>query len=728
MKQVIQDARSKQLKILNVPEPLVLPGYALIANACSVISAGTEKMVIDETSKSMLTRARQRPDLVRAVLLKLKREGLFNTMRQVMSKLGEPIALGYSSAGVVLACGEGVQGLRVGDRVASNGPHAAVVCVPRNLCAVVPGNVPMEQAAFAVIGSIALQGVRLAHPGLNETVFVIGLGLLGQIAVRLLKLHGCRVIGTDLDAAKCELARKAGADFAAPNLSGDQVMELTGQLGADAVLITAATSNDGPITLAGAAVRKKGRVVLVGAVGMHMPRQPYYLKEAEFVISCSYGPGRYDATYEDRGKDYPAAYVRWTENRNMQTVLDLMGRGQLDLSPLITHRFAVADAAEAYKMIETGSEPYLGIVLGHEEYSPAEASKPVQLAAKAASGGEIGIGCLGVGGFAKAVLLPAIQKAGGLRPRILCNGEGLAAVTTGEKMGFDLATPREDDVFADPNVRAVFIVTRHNQHARLVLKALRAGMHAYTEKPLAVTLEEVAEIQQTLEQMKEPRLLMVGFNRRFSPAAIKVKEFFRGVTAPLTISIRFNSGFLPADHWTQDQAVGGGRMIGEGCHAIDLATYLAGSPPVRVYCESVGGASSPAVTDDQCFLTLRHANGAVSSIAYLSGGDKAYPKERVEVLGGGRLAVIDDFREVITSVDGRTERTALGEQDKGHNAEVDVFARRIKEGGEAPIPWPEIRATSIAAILAVRSMHEGVPFDIPERLEVGPADQQEPPA
>ncbi len=695
-----------------MPEPLARPGHLLIANARSVLSAGTEKMVMELAKKSILGKARERPDHVRRVIQKLRTEGFFQTVSQVREKLDEPLPMGYSSAGIVLACGAGVQGYKPGDRVASNGPHAGIVCVPKHLCGRVPDDVPLDHAAFGILGAIALQGVRLAKLELGETAFVIGLGLVGQITVALLRAAGCRVIGTDLDPAKCSLAVKMGADEARPGIRADDVLARTRGLGADAVLITASTKSDGPVELAGEAVRAKGRVVAVGAVGLNLPRRPYFFKEATFVVSCSYGPGRYDPEYEERGRDYPAAHVRWTEQRNLQAVLDLMGQGRLDLAPLISHRFPINRASEAYKLIEEGTEPYLGIVLEFPDVHADRPRRPIELASITPSSGGVGIGCLGVGNFARMVLIPAIKKVGGLHPRVLCSAGGLSAAHTGKKLGFEKATADEDEVFRDSSVGAVFILTRHDQHAGQVLKALRAGKHVFVEKPLALRAEDIDEIGAALAAAPQLRLT-VGFNRRFSPAAIRVKQFFAGVTAPLTVSVRFNAGPIPTEHWTQDEEVGGGRLIGEACHAIDLAAFLVGSPPVRVFAESIGGPTAPAVSDDQCFITLRHANGSISNVAYLAGGDKGFAKERVEVLGGGRLAVIDDFREVTTSVGGRSTRTRPRRQDKGHDAEVEAFSRAIVEGEPASISWGDLRAVSLAAILAIQSIREGIPFDLP---------------
>jgi len=719
MRQIVQDRGKGRLRILEVPDPVATPGQVVIATETSLISAGTERMVRDLARKSLLQKAKERPDQVRRVIQKLRQEGLVKTYRQVRTQLDEAMPLGYSSSGVVLACGDGVQGIRPGDRVASNGHHAEVVSVPRNLCAVVPDGVSHEQAAFTVLGAIALQGVRLAGLGLGETAFVIGLGLVGQLTVALMHAAGCRVIGTDPDAGRCELARRMGAAVARGDVNAAEVVELTRGLGADVVLITAGTPSDQPVVLAGGAVRKKGRVVVVGAVGMNLPRQPYFESEAELVVSCSYGPGRYDPEYEERGRDYPAAYVRWTEQRNFEAVLGLMASGRLDVDPLVSHRFEIAEAEAAYDLIDRGDEPYLGIILRYPGSEHRRPTRRIELRA-GANDGRPGLGFLGAGAFARSVLLPAFGRvADRLEPRVLCSAGGLSAADAAAGSDFQAVVSDENEVFSDPSVAAVVIATRHHLHARQVLRAVKAGRHVFVEKPLARTVEEIAEIEAALEELgSDAPLVMVGFNRRFSPAAVVVRDFLAGAGTPLTVSVRFNAGRLPTEHWTQDLEVGGGRIVGEACHAIDLATYLVGAPPVRVFAEAVGGPESPAIVDDQCFITLRHADGSVSSIAYLAGGDKAFPKERVEVIGGGRVAVIDDFREVVTVLAGRTRRNRFLQQDKGHRQEVERFAAAVSEGGPAPIPWSDLRSVSLAAILAVRSLREGVPFEVPARLRL----------
>ena len=728
MEQLIQNIRNGKLKVIQVPEPITKAGHVLIANVFSVISAGTEKMVIDLARKSLLGKARERPDQVRRVLEKWRNEGFFNTLAQVREKLDEPMTMGYSSSGVVLSCGAGVQEFKPGDRVASNGPHAGVVCVPRRLCAQTPENVSFEQAAFTVLGAIALQGVRLAKLELGDTAFVIGLGLIGQLTVALLKTQGCNVIGTDLDSSKCELALRMGANYAKPEMKAEDVMGLTRGLGADAVLIAASTKSDAPVELAGETVRKKGRVVAVGTVGLNLPRRPYYFKEAELVVSCSYGPGRYDPEYEEKGHDYPPAYVRWTEQRNMEAILSLMASGRLDVSPLITHRFKIEDAETAYDLIEEGKESYLGVLLEYPGVSELPPSRRIELKqALPVSPGEVGVSVLGAGNFARMILLPVLNKVGKLQFRKICSAGGVSAVHSGEKFGFQSATSDEEELFNDPETKAIFILTRHDQHARQVIKALQAGKHVFVEKPLCLTLEELNEIIECYSAIRPPGqrpsraggnqqsampLLMVGFNRRFAPAAKIVKDFFSMVNQPLTISIRFNAGAISADHWTQDEEVGGGRIIGEACHAIDLATYLTGSLPVRVFAESVGGLNAPTLKDDQCFITLRHENGSISSVAYLAGGNRAFPKERIEVFGGGKIAIIEDFHEVITCANGKTKKQIFIGRDKGHQSEIEAYTEVLLKGRNSPISWDEIRTVTAASILAAQSIREGIPFEI----------------
>ena len=735
MEQVIQNMHNGKLKVVQVPDPITKSGHVPIANACSVISAGTERAAIELAKKSLLGKAKERPDQVRRVLEKLKNEGILNTISQVREKLDEPMTMGYSSAGVVLACGEGVLEFKPGDRVASNGPHAGVVCVPKHLCVKVPEEVELDSAAFTVLGAIALQGVRLANLGLGETAFVIGLGLIGQLTVALLKAQGCRVFATDLDTDKCRIAVKMGAEKARSDFGIKELSDLTRVSGVDAVMITASTKSNEPIELAAESVRKKGRVVAVGDVSLNLPRRPFYFKEAEFVVSCSYGPGRYDAEYEERGHDYPIAYVRWTEQRNMQAVLDLMAEGKLDVSPLISHSFKIENAETAYELIEKGKEPYLGILL---EYNGSEASslKTVELKAASQTSGEgIGIGVLGAGNFARVVLLPALRKMGTLKLRALCSAGGLSAVQSGEKLGFEIATSDEDEVYRDPAVGAVFILTRHDQHARQVIKALQAGKHVFVEKPLCLNQDQLNQIvrvynetnQRDEKDQKDQRnqILMVGYNRRFAPMAFRLKSFLANVHEPLVMHYRVNAGYIPSDHWVQDPEQGGGRIIGEVCHFVDFLTFLTGSLPKRVEAHALPGDGR--YHDDNVVITLEFSDGSLGTITYVANGDPAFPKERVEVFGGGITAVLDDFRRLELVQRGRKKvHNSHLRQDKGHQEECNVFIAAVRKGNLLPIPLEELVATTLTTFAIERSLRSGEPVVVDLGMEQPEADSETP--
>jgi threonine dehydrogenase-like Zn-dependent dehydrogenase len=543
VKQVLQNIRNGKLSVEDIPAPLAQPGEILIANEASLVSAGTEKMIMDLAKKSLLGKARERPDHLKRVLQKIKQDGLLPTIRAVRSKLDEPMTMGYASAGTVLAVGEGVSGIQAGDRVASNGPHAEVVSVAKNLCAKVPDGVPMSHAAFAVLGSIALQGIRLSKATLGERVLVIGLGLIGQLTVSILRSAGCRVIATDLDESKCKLALEMGAEDARPGLSASHVEQWSDGVGADAVLITASTKSNGPITLAADAVRQKGRVVLVGVVGLELDRRPFYFKEAEFVVSCSYGPGRYDPEYEDKGHDYPIGHVRWTEQRNLQAVLDLMRNDGLRLDKLISHRFPIERGTEAYELIEKGNEPYLGIVL---EYTLPEAeqeerhSPTLAIKVKGRKDGKIGIGFLGAGNFARSVLIPTAVKTAGFKPIGICSAGGVSAAEAAKKHGFPLATTDEDAIFDNPDIDAIFIATRHNLHARQVIRALEQGKHVYVEKPLCLTLPELTSIDRVISELGPLHpTIHLGCNRRFTHAAQVTQSLLTRSTTPSHLIYHF---------------------------------------------------------------------------------------------------------------------------------------------------------------------------------------------
>lgn len=712
MKQVTQNIRNGRLELIDLPEPLASPGELVIANASSLISAGTEKMTMDLAKKSLLGKARARPDHARRVLQKMQAEGFFETLRQVRAKLSEPLPMGYSSAGMVVAVGDGVQGVHVGDRMASNGPHAGVVSVPAHLCGRIPNSVSYDHASFAVIGSIALQGVRLTKAGLNDNVLVIGLGLIGQLTVMILKAAGCDVFATDPNAARCELAMQLGATKASPNLTADQVRSRTRGIGVDGVVIAASTASNAPIELAADAVRQRGRVVLVGVVGLTVPRAPFYMKEAEFTVSCSYGPGRYDPNYEERGHDYPPGHVRWTEQRNIQAVLDMMASGVLNIEPLISHRFSIHDIDRAFRLVDQNTEPYLGIVLQYESPQPPPVTHRIGLHATATPTDKIGIGVVGAGNFARLTMVPLIQKRRDVALRSICSHRGVTARSLGIQFGFATVATDIEEVLHDDSVDTVFLLTRHDQHAAQIISAIQKRKHVFVEKPMALTSAEVVAIENAIYEMEDfcPQV-MVGFNRRFSPAASRVRDFFSEVTEPLTVHIRFNAGAISADSWIQHPLEGGGRLIGEACHAIDLATYLTGSSPIHVYADSIGGPNAPAITDDQTFITIRHDNGSISSIAYLAGGDRSMPKERVEIFGGGQCAVIDDFQAVTLFSRGKSEKLAVS--GKGYTEELQAFIEALQTGRPWPISWNELRSVALAAIFALRSLREGIPFSIP---------------
>jgi predicted dehydrogenase/threonine dehydrogenase-like Zn-dependent dehydrogenase len=695
VKQIIQDIRSGATTVKEIPAPLASPGQVLIAEIASAISAGTERYVVDLARKSLLGKARERPADVKRVLQKMRQEGIRTTLTQVSAKLNDPMPLGYSAAGIVLACGAGVEEFKPGDRVAAAVPHAAVAAIGHNLCARMPDNVTFEQAAYTSIACIGLQGVRLTQTTLGESVLVIGLGLIGQICVCLLKAQGCRVFGADPDPAKLALARTLGAEAATRDPSS---------LGVDSVVITAATESNQPIEFAADACRPKGRIVLVGVVGLDIPRPPFFKKELEFTVSYSLGPGRSDPLYEEKGIDYPIGYARWTAQRNMQAVLELMSQGKLPVEKLTSHRFPIDRASEAYDLITSRREPFLGIVVDYGEPELPRRRLNLPAHGRKGDGASLGLSLIGAGNFARLVMLPAISKIEGIAWRGICTAKGVTAESTGERYGFEFATTDMDEVLGDAATSAVFIATRHDLHADLAIAALQAGKHVFVEKPLCITEEELDRIGACVEDLGDGcPILTVGFNRRFAPAIARLKSFFAG-GGPLSLAYRFAPPFIPSDHWTQDIEVGGGRIVGEACHAIDTCVAVAGSPVVRVYAESVNA-------DDRVFITLRHENGSVSSVSYQAGGDSAFPAERIEVIGIGRSAVIDAWQDGQLWSKGRCEKFSA-EKDRGHNQEFAAFLNACKAGGPWPISWIDLYSVTAASLRAVRSLREGVSLQV----------------
>lgn len=682
--------------LAEAPAPMVSGGTLLIATSVTLVSAGTERMLVDFGKASYLEKARQQPEKVRMVLEKVKTDGLMTTIEAVQSKLAQPLPLGYCNVGVVTEVGKGVEGFKVGDRVVSNGPHADIVKVPKNLCVLVPDSVDDESAAFTVVASIGLQGLRLAQPTLGESFVVTGVGLIGLLTVQLLRAHGCRVLALDFDQAKLELARRFGADICNPGRGEDPVaagMAFSRGQGVDGVIITASTKSSDPVTQAAKMCRKRGRIVLVGVTGLELNRADFYEKELSFQVSCSYGPGRYDPSYEEKGQDYPLGFVRWTENRNFEAVLDLLASGQLDVKPLITHRYAFEDAPQAYQLL-TEDKSVLGLLLRYSSLVDGRRARQVTLRPDATfPAGKPVVGFIGAGNYASRMLIPAFKAAGAQLHTIVTAG-GVNGVIHGEKAGFAEASTDLDAMLANPAINTVAIVTRHNTHACFVVQALKAGKHVFVEKPLCLSFEELNQIEQTYSALSTQHsafpILMVGFNRRFAPQVQKMKELLQSVKEPKSFIMTMNAGAIPANHWTQDNAVGGGRIVGEACHFIDLMRFLAGSPIVSVQARRMGDSSGVAVTEDKASITLGFEDGSFGTIMYLANGAASFPKERIEVFAAGRVLQLDNFRSMKGYGWPGFKKMNLWKQDKGQSGCAAAFLRSIELGEASPISIDEI--------------------------------------
>jgi predicted dehydrogenase/threonine dehydrogenase-like Zn-dependent dehydrogenase len=719
MKQLFQDARTAEISLEEVPAPKLLAGCVLVQTAVSVVSAGTERAASEFAARSLLQKARTRPDLVREVLSKISRDGLAATISAVRSRLDQPTALGYSSAGSVIALGEGVTGLNPGDRVACAGAghavHAEFACVPRFLVARIPSAaISFEEAAFTTLGAVALHGVRNAEVKLGDIVAVIGLGLLGQLTVQILKAAGCCVLGMDISHHRAQLAMRSGADAIAT--SAAEFRELcaqhSGGNGTDAVLITAQTSSNEPIELAAAVARNRATVIAVGAVAMDIPRRHFYEKELDFRVSRSYGPGRYDSAYEQKGIDYPIGYVRWTETRNMEAFLKLLADRKLDLPSLITHRFPISEARSAYDLIN-GKVPgsSLGVLL---QYSPDSLdTRRIDLvppSRRLACEKSVRIGLIGAGNFALTTLLPAINKVGGAEFVMAAAASGSHARHAAAKFGFHSSTTDEQEVFDHPEINTVVIATRHHLHARQVIAALQSGKHVFCEKPLCLDRAELTEIASAHNHPSNSHLLMLGFNRRFAPLAVRLKHFLSGLHGPLAIHYCVNAGFLPHDHWLHDPEQGGGRILGEVCHFVDFICFLTGSDVVEV--ETRALQDTGRYSNDTVICSLRFADGSLGTISYLANGDRAYSKERIEVFGGGSAAVFEDFRRLELIRGGKKKTSRLLRQDKGHRHEWEAFTHAICVGSESPISFREISASMLATFALEESRCLGQPVAV----------------
>lgn len=717
MKQLLQNLRDGKAVVVDVPAPTPKPGTVLVRNAASLISAGTERMVVDFAGKSLVGKARSRPDLVRQVLDKARREGVLTTLEAVFNRLDQPMALGYSCAGTVAAVGAKVEGFKPGDRVACAGGgyavHAEYVVVPKNLLAVLPEQVDFESAAFTTLGAIALHGFRLAEAQLGERIAVIGLGLLGLLSVGIARAAGCSVFGVDLDPHRVALAEQMGAIAAQRSQAEESGRSLTQGRGFDAVLICADTPASDPLELAGILARERAKVIAVGAVGMSLPRKLYYEKELQLIVSRSYGPGRYDPQYEESGIDYPYGYVRWTEARNLQAVVGLLASGRLDVKPLITHRFPIEQGEAAYDLISGKSrQPFLGVLLTYPHSREATAPlRRVELSSPAAPlEGLPGLGVLGAGNYATAVFLPAVQRSGGVHKVGIATAGGLSARHAAQRYGFGFASSQESDILANPQIQVVAILTRHQHHARQVMQALRAGQHVFCEKPLAINPEELNAIQQLLEE-KPPALLTVGFNRRFAPFSRQMAKFLENRREPMFIHYRVNAGYLPLTHWLHDAQQGGGRIIGEGCHFIDYLTFLVGEPPLRV--RTVGLPDGERYRQDNVSMTFTFEDGSIGVVTYLANGDKSLPKERVEVFCAGRVAVLEDYRSLELLQNGQRQKFAARlRQDKGHQALWEAFVQAVRQGGQPPIPYDHLLNVTRASFAAVESLRQQAEVEI----------------
>lgn len=688
MKQLLQSLKDGSTTVADIPAPRCGAGQVLLQTSVSLVSAGTERMLVEFGKGNLIQKARSQPDKVKQVLEKARTDGVVATLDAVRSKLDQPLAPGYCNVGRVIEAR--ADGFAPGDRVVSNGKHAEIVAVPKNLCARIPDSVTDDAASFTVLAAIGLQGIRLAQPTLGECIVVTGLGMIGLLTVQMLRAQGCRVLGIDLEPARLELARQFGAETVNPG-AGEDVLARAAAFsrgtGVDAVIITASTISNEPVFQAARMCRKRGRIVLVGVVGLELSRAEFYEKELTFQVSCSYGPGRYDRAYEEGGQDYPIGFVRWTEQRNFEAVLDLMASGALDVAPLITHRFAIQEGEKAMALLTSG-EPSMGILL---TYPQPPATLPPQrrvLLGSTPVKGNGTVGFLGAGNYAGRVLIPAF-KAVGASLHTVVSGGGVSAVHFGKKFGFAHAATEATAVMDNPEIDTVVIATRHDAHAAQVLASLRTGKHVFCEKPLCLTLEELAEIEAGTGARPD-QYLMIGFNRRFAPQVVKMKALLAPIDQPKSMLITVNAGEIPIDHWTQDPTVGGGRIIGEACHFIDLMRFLAGSRIVSVQARRMGDAPGVGVTEDRASITLGFEDGSLGTIMYLANGAASFPKERVEVFAAGRVLQLDNFRKLRGFGWPGFKRMNLWRQDKGQIECARQFLEAVRSGAPAPIPLDEI--------------------------------------
>jgi predicted dehydrogenase/threonine dehydrogenase-like Zn-dependent dehydrogenase len=702
MKQIIQDLSAGDTILIDVPAPLVRPGQILIQTTKSLVSLGTERMLVEFGKSNLLQKARQQPDKVKEVISKINTDGLRPTINAVLNKLGQPLPLGYCNVGKVIAVGKGVDDIIVGDRVASNGPHAEIVCIPQNLVAKIPDNVTDEEAAFTVIGAIGLQGIRLINPTFGETVVVVGLGLIGLITAQLLKANGCNVIGFDYDTNKVSLAKTLGIDAVNPSEGIDQVsyvLNATNSIGADAVIITASNKSNEIISQSAKMSRKRGRIVLVGVIGLDISRADFYEKELSFQVSCSYGPGRYDDNYEQKGEDYPLAFVRWTEKRNFEAVIQAIANKNINVESLITERIELEDYQKVYNNI-SGNNSIASILVYPE--TEINLNRSIEITSnKFKSSGSCNIGIIGAGNFTSAMILPCLKNTTA-QLKYISSSSGLTGTTLAKKYKIKNSTTDNNIILDDKDVDLVMITTRHNSHAKLVIDSLSAGKNVFVEKPLALNEDELNQIINVYKT--SGKTLTVGFNRRFAPLAIQMKKALGAADTPMNIIATMNAGFIPSKVWVHDMEIGGGRIIGESCHFIDLISYLAGSK-VKSVCMNSMGIESKENTDNACIL-LKYENGTNAVINYFSNGSKSYSKERVEVFHQDRTLIMDNWRK-LKGFGFKNFNSASSSQDKGHQNQFNLLINAVQNGGNQIILFDEIVNTTKASFAAIESLKKG---------------------
>lgn len=699
MKQIIQSFKTGETILEELPSPQVKRGHVLIQTTKSLVSLGTERMLVEFGKSNLISKARQQPDKVKMVLDKIKTDGLMPTLETVFNKLGEPLPLGYCNVGKVIEVGEGVSEFKVGDRVASNGGHAEFVCIPKNLVAAIPDNVSDEQAAFTVIGSIGLQGIRLCEPTIGETIVVTGLGLIGLMTAQLLKANGCNVIGIDFDQSKLDLAKKWGITTINPAQGEDPVktvMQLTDNVGADGVIITASTKSNDVISQAAQMSRQRGRIILVGVIGLDISRAEFYQKELTFQVSCSYGPGRYDEDYENRGQDYPLPFVRWTEKRNFETILNSISKNFIEVDPMITEIVELKDFQKIYG--EIGSSKSIASILN---YSNAVYSNTIKISSNKNSSSNNGIAIVGAGNFTKMTMLPAMKGAPANLQYIISSG-GLSGTTLAKKFDIANSTTDFEEVLKDSKVSTVLITTRHNLHAPMVIKSLKAGKNVFVEKPLALNNEELNEVIEVYKNANAS--LTVGFNRRFSPHAVQMKKVIGNGDTPINVIATMNAGAIPPEVWVHDLKVGGGRIIGEACHFIDLISYFTGSKVVSICMNAMG--VNPEENTDNATLLLKYENGSTGVVNYFANGSKAYSKERVEIYSQERTLVLDNWRK-LKAYGFKGFNGLKTKMDKGHKAQFEQVVSHVNNGGDSLIEMDSLVNTTRASFAAIESLKLG---------------------